>query len=693
MNPTDNTLELYGVKIKLPDRPPLEEIKGYGLPLAEQRWQREELPEYFNKVEYNKAGDLILTEAQEAFAREEVRRCKEGFWFMNCGEPTYLTGKNYFYLTWWMLEDGIHPDYRDTDRRYYLYLDYWERIPYCLGVVVAKKRRDGATSKATANLIYECIFYKDSKCGLVSKTKEDSKSAFTDMVAFGYRQLPVFLKPKQVNKEDSVTELVFAHKSQGVKEGAASAIKEDEGNRSRVNYKAPVLNSYDSGRVSRLVLDEMGKMPKETPASQLWAIVSKTLVKGVKRVGFAEVPSTTNSLTKGTGAEFKKIWDGANHFKYRPTPNRLVRYFAPAWDGFEGFIDQWGKSVSGEPTPEQYEYLIEKWVRRDEESGELLSELSEEDIRLGSKHYVQVTRRRGLEGELLEEEMRMNPCNEDEAFYSAASDCAFNALNIKRRQKELEEKPVYKRHIKFFRKQDQSVSFQDVDEKDAFHWKITHLPPPGEENKSVIVDGQRRPGRTHDGAIAIDSYTNTQGGKYGSKASAWIGRKFDALNPEESGKPIGWLYGRPKEKGELHEQIMLAAEYYGYKAWYERIADDYYTYFKERGKLGFLGRYPNRLIAPEKREGKVRDYGTPLDEFSLTKQLDDGAHYFQYYCHLIDFEELLADALNFEPHNRTEYDITVSFLILVSCLMEVERQPPPRKVPLIKTYPAPVGSR
>jgi hypothetical protein len=458
-------------------------------------------------------------------------------------------------------------------------------------------------------------------------------------------------------------------------------------------YGITLIADHDNDR--RLILEDFtlsmncGKYPKETPSSQLFSIVSKTLVKGVKRVGFAEVPSTTNSLTKGTGTEFKKMWDGANHQKYKPTPNRLVRYFMPAYDGYEGFIDQWGNSVVGEPTPEQYDYLVEKWVKRDEDSGELLSELSEDDIKLGAKHYVSVKRRRGLEGELLEEEMRMNPCNEDEAFYSAASDCAFNALNIKRRQKELEEKPVYKRHIKFFRKQDQSVSFQDVDEKDAFHWKITHLPPPGEENKSVIVDGQRRPGRTHDGAIAIDSYTNTQGGKYGSKASAWIGRKFDALNPEESGKPIGWLYGRPKEKGELHEQIMLAAEYYGYKAWYERIADDYYTYFKERGKLGFLGRYPNRLIAPEKREGKVRDYGTPLDEFSLTKQLDDGAHYFQYYCHLIDFEELLADALNFEPHNRTEYDITVSFLILVSCLMEVERQPPPRKAPLVKTYPAP----
>ena len=63
-------------------------------------------------------------------------------------------------------------------------------------------------------LIPNCIiFFKNSFCGLTSKTLIDAKAAFTDMVSFGYRQLPVFLKPKQLNNKDSVSELVFAHKS------------------------------------------------------------------------------------------------------------------------------------------------------------------------------------------------------------------------------------------------------------------------------------------------------------------------------------------------------------------------------------------------------------------------------------------------------------------------------------------------
>ncbi|WP_196301326.1 hypothetical protein, partial [Streptococcus pneumoniae] len=76
---------------------------------------------------------------------------------------------------------------------------------------------------------------------------------------------------------------------------------------------------------------------------------------------------------------------------------------------------------------QQFEYLVNKWVKKDEETGEIISELSEEDIKKGAKYYVQVKRRIGLEDDDLEEDIRMNPCDEDEIFQSAVSDCHFNS--------------------------------------------------------------------------------------------------------------------------------------------------------------------------------------------------------------------------------------------------------------------------
>jgi len=676
-------VDIYGSLITLPDNDKsYVETWDTDDPKL-QKWRRKELPDIFDEVKKDEDGNALLNTEQAAYAKEEVRRCREGFYFMSNGVLTYITGKHYFYLQWWKLEDDIYPDYRDADRRYFLFLNYWESVLWCLGIVRGKKRREGASSQATANLIYECIFYTNSNCGLVSKTQKDSRDTFTDMAAFGYQQLPIFLKPRQLNREGSVTELVFAAKID-------KKSPNSKGLRSKINYRAPVLNAYDRGRMSRLLLDEFGKLPLDVPASKFLSIISKTLVKGAKRVGFVEMPSTVNELTKGGGAEYKIIWDNANQFKTngKKTNNRLVTYFTPAYDNYEGFIDEYGMSVIDEPTPEQYEYLVKKWVVKDPITGDTVSEISEEDIKKGAKTYV-LSRRVGLTGELLEEEIRMNPCTVQEMFEAANTGCAFNSYNINQRKHELEENPVYKRKVIFYRNEDtQKVQWRDItDNEKNFHWEITWFPKENEQNISVIINGGRCPGRTDDGAIAVDSYSNSQGGrKYGSKACALIGRRSDLLDPNNTGKPIGMLYGRPSEKDKLHTQVLLAGEFYGYPIWYEHTADDYDGFFRDRGKLGYLGIYPQSLIDPTKKENAERHRGTPITPFSLTKQLDNGISFFENHCDKIDWIEILDNALLFDPYDRTKFDILVSFLILISVLTERPYKPPPKKKPLVTIY-------
>jgi hypothetical protein len=683
------SIDIYGTLVYSPDCPDDVRIDGWGLPRQEQIWQRKELPSFFDKVEVDKDGNVFLTPNQEAYARREVERCKHGHWFFNNGTPTYITGKHYFYLQWWKLEDDIYGDYRDTDRRYFIFLNHWEHVMWCLGVIRGKKRREGASSQACSNLVYEAIFFKNSNCGLISKTRDDSRDTFTDMVTFGYRQLPVFMKPKQMNKEDSVTELVFAHKSMSGKEGKISTISEDKGHRSKINFRAPVLNAYDRGRMSRVLCDEFGKLD-ETPASQLFAILRKTLVKGVKRVGFIEMPSTVNKLTKG-GAEFRVLWDNAELGvdKYKPTINRLVRYFTPAYDGLEGFIDRHGMSVISEPSLEQYEYLLEKWVKKDD-FGNTTSEISEEDVKMGAFKYLQ-SLREGLTGESLEEEIRQNPFDEVEMFMASNTDCIFNKFNIERQKKYLKDNPPKFRHVIFYRdEQTQLVHWRDITKSDEnFYWQILAFPPKGDENKSYTEEGIKKPGRTEDGCIGVDGYSNSQGGKkYGSKASGWIFRKFDINDPENTGLFIGHLYGRPNEKDTLNEQILLCGEFFGYDATYEFTADDYYTYFKNRARLGYLSKFPLNTIDPEKRKtGKFdRLYGFPTTEFALTKQNDTMRSFVEHHCDKIYWIELLEDLLIFMPLKRTPFDRTVSSMITLVKSLDVTAKPPPRKVPLVTLY-------
>ena len=678
-------IDIYGALINIPELNVFIEKWGTDNPKL-QKWRRKDLPDFFNDVTRDEEGNALLNSKQAFYAKEEVRRCKEGFYFMNNGVLTYITGKHYFYLQWWKLEDDIYPDYRDADRRYFLFLNYWECVLWCLGVFRGKKRREGASSQATSNLIYECIFYTNSNCGLVSKTQIDSRDTFTDMAAFGYHQLPVFLKPRQLNREGSVTELVFAAKIDKTNPNS-------KGLRSKINYRAPVLNAYDRGRMSRILADEGGKWPLDVPFSKFIAIVSKTLVKGAKRVGFAECPSTVNEMTKGGGSQFKIAWDGANQFKSngKKTYNRFVTYFTPAYDNYEGFIDEYGMSVIEEPTQEQYEYLVRRWVVKDPITGDNVSEISEDDIKGGAKKYI-YSRRVGLTGELLEEEIRMNPCTVQEMFEAANTDCAFNSYNINQRRNYLENNPPYMRKVWFWRDEEtQKVKWRDIrDAEKSFHWEIRAFPPDGEDNKFLWDRKQRKPARTKDGCITVDSYSNSQGGrKFGSKACAWIGRRFDITDPNNTGKPIGRLYGRPQEKDTLHSQVMLAAEYYGYEVFYEHTADDYEGFFRERGKSLYLGIYPMSLIDPIKRENADRHKGTPITPYSLTKQMDLGISFFEHHCDLIDWVSLLENALIFNPYDRTSYDEVVSFLMLISCLTDPGDTTKKRKEPILRVYGRP----
>jgi len=678
--------EIYHTRIKLPEKPPHEQILNWDKPKEEQMWVREELPAIFDKVQYNKNGDLILTEEQEEYAAKEVQRCKNGIWIYINGKATYIPKKYYFYLQWWVLEDSNRPEYRDCDRRYFTFLEHWENILWCLGIIRGKKRREGASSQATSNLVYEAIFFKNSNCGLISKTRDDSRDTFTDMVAFGYRHLPPFLKPKQINKEDSVTEMVFAQKSMNVKDGMISGQKEDEGHRSKINYRAPVLNAYDRGRMSRILGDEFGKLAVDVPANQLFGILAKTLVKGVKRVGFIEMPSTVNKLTKG-GVGFKMIWENADLNKKIPSVNRLVRYFCPAHDGYEGFIGKYGESVIGEPTHEQYQYLLDKWVRKDED-GNVISELSEEDIKLGAKAYI-AKRRVGMDGDDLEEEIRMNPENEVELFMSANADCIFNVMNLNQQIEYLRENPVIKRKIVFYRDIDQIVKWRDLREGEGvLHWEwIGSVDRP---KNATIKDGFNiRAARQDVAVIGVDGITNEQGGKrYGSKASAWVYSKYDLRDPENTGLFIGHLYGRPREKKDLYDQILFCSEYFGFPVYWEFVADDYVPYFRERGRIGLLAKFPLNAIAPEKRNkpSLERHYGFPTSDFAITKGNDAMITYVEHHCDKLYWAELCEDLKMYDPAKRTPSDRSVSAMIALVGGLEPVRKPLPKRQPLIKVY-------
>jgi hypothetical protein len=631
---------------------------------SDQYWKRIALPDWYqdtmkkwDEFDKKKKDDEVefYDERLEDYKKQEWDRRLNGFWYMNNGIPTYLTGLHYLYLQWWPIDIG-YPKFRMPDLEKFYFMDYCIQDPLCMGMLEVTKRRFGKSFVAGLFVSEYITRTKMTNGGIQSKTGSDAKKFFAKTVVNPFRRLPKFFRPEYdmslgVNPK---TEMRFQKTNVRGKKAEDSVDKDELG--SIIDHQSADTVAYDGQKLHRYVADECGKTTEVNVYDRHEVVRYCLLDDEGKIIGKALYTTTVEKLTTekdGVQDAFKLLWEESNQDKRQDngtTSSGLYRFFMSAkrtrnFDDF-GYPDE-NKTL---------------------------------DQILADRETVKNNPR------ALSARVRKEPLTIDEAFSTDSDKCIFNVMNIGAREQYLKENPVLKRHVIFYRDIDQTVRWRNINDKEEdFHWVITQFPKAGEENKHTFDVKTRKPGRVSDGAIAIDGYSNSQGGKYGSKASAWIGRRYDLLDPTNTGKAIGHLYGRPQIKETLHEQVLLAAEFYGYQAWYEHNSDDYLSYFRDRGRVGYLGSYPMSTIDPSKRETAERHKGFPTTPFSLTKQTDVGIMYFESHIDSIDFENLLEDAKKFDPNNRTDFDQTVSFLMLIVCLMEpIQKQI--KREPLVKSY-------
>lgn len=631
---------------------------------SEQYWKRITLPDWYqdtmkkwDEFDKKKKDDEVefYDERLEEYKKQEWDRRLNGFWYMNNGTPTFLTGLHYLYLQWWPIDIG-YPKFRMPDLEKFYFMDYCIQDPLCMGMLEVTKRRFGKSFVAGLFVSEYITRTKMTNGGIQSKTGSDAKKFFAKTVVNPFRRLPKFFRPEYdmslgVNPK---TEMRFQKTNVRGKKAEDSVDKDELG--SIIDHQSADTVAYDGQKLHRYVADECGKTTEVNVYDRHEVVRYCLLDDEGKIIGKALYTTTVEKLTTekdGVQDAFKLLWEESNQDKRQDngtTSSGLYRFFMSA-----------------------------KRTRNFDDFGYPDEDKTLDQI-LADRETVKNNPR------ALSARVRKEPLTIDEAFSTDSDKCIFNVMNIGAREQYLKENPVLKRHIIFYRDIDQTVRWRNINDKEEdFHWVITQFPSAGEENKHTFDVKTRKPGRVSDGAIAIDGYSNSQGGKYGSKASAWIGRRFDLLNPETTGKAIGHLYGRPQIKETLHEQVLLAAEFYGYQAWYEHNSDDYLSYFRDRGRVGYLGSYPMSTIDPSKRETAERHKGFPTTPFSLTKQTDVGIMYFESHIDSIDFENLLEDAKKFDPNNRTDFDQTVSFLMLIVCLMEpIQKQI--KREPLVRSY-------
>ena len=105
-------LEIQGFQIALPQQP--KKIYSRSKNKSEQKWEQFPAKPDFKRIktvfDWQEYPD-DFKEKHYGYIDEEFRRREEGFWFMNNGKPTYITGTHYMYLQWSKIDVGA-PDYR-----------------------------------------------------------------------------------------------------------------------------------------------------------------------------------------------------------------------------------------------------------------------------------------------------------------------------------------------------------------------------------------------------------------------------------------------------------------------------------------------------------------------------------------------------------------------------------------------------
>ena len=587
---------------------------------------------------------------------EEFRRREEGFWFMNNGKPTWITGTHYMYLQWSKIDVGA-PDFREANRLFYIFWEACKADKRCYGMCYLKNRRSGFSFMSSAETVNLATLAGDSRFGVLSKTGSDAKKMFTDKIVPISINYPFFFKPIQDGMDRPKTELAYRVPSTRFtrkKITTNEQIEDLEGLDTTIDWKNTGDNSYDGEKLALLVHDEAGKWERPENILNNWRVTKTCLRLGSRIIGKCMMGSTSNALDKG-GENFKKLYNSSDVTKRNrngQTKSGLYSLFIPMEWNYEGFIDEYGVPVFTTPD-----------VDRFDPSGELI------DVGVIDNWQNEVD---GLKDDSdgLNEFYRQFPRTTEHAFRDETKGSIFNLVKIYEQIDYNEEMSstlgITQGNFQWANGiKDTQVVF-NPDRKGRF--KVSWVPPSNIQNNVVLKNGIKYPGNEHMGSFGCDSYdiSGTVDG-VGSKGALHGLTKFSMEDAPANSFFLEYL-SRPPTAEMFFEDVLMALVFYGMPILAENNKPRLLYYLRRRGYRGFSMNRPdkiwNKLSVAEKEVGGIPNSSEDIKQAHAAaiemyiqdhvgiKQ--DGTHGDCY------FNELLNDWSKFDINKRTKHDASIS---------------------------------
>jgi len=651
--------EIQNLKIALPKT---ENVHTF----EEDKWQHTEYPKELNKIKSVFDWEEYPLEFKEKwydYIDEEFNRREQGFWFYNKGLATYITGTNYMYLQWSKIDVG-QPDFRESNRLFYIFWEACKADPRCYGMCYLKNRRSGFSFMASGETVNQATISTDARFGILSKSGPDAKKMFTDKVVPISVNYPFFFKPIQDGMDRPKTELAYrvpASKFTRRKLDSNEKLQEITGLDTTIDWKNTGDNSYDGEKLKLLIHDESGKWERPTNILNNWRVTRTCLRLGSRIIGKCMMGSTSNALDKG-GDNFKKLYNDSDVTQRNAngqTRSGLYSLFIPMEWNYEGYIDSYGFPVFNTPKKEVVgpfgdaitQGVIDYWNNEVE----------------------------GLKNDQdgLNEFYRQFPRTTKHAFRDESKESLFNLTKI---YEQIDFNEDLKNSINVTQGsfqwengvKDTKVIF--VPNKNG-RFRVSWIPPLNLQNRVIIKGGLKYPGNEHCGAFGCDSYDiSGTVDKRGSNGSLHGLTKFSMEDVPPNHFFLEYI-ARPQTAEIFFEDVLMALVFYGMPILAENNKPRLLYHLKRRGYRKFSINRPdkkyNKLSVTEKELGGIPNSSEDIkqahaaaiesyiEDFVGLKTTGYGDMYFQ---------RTLEDWAKFNINNRTKHDASISSgLALMAC--------------------------
>lgn len=648
----DPDFSLMPIRISLPYPPSVRLIEGYGLNPKDQYWKRPQLPkklEYLvndvkrelelktkelknDRITGYKLLEEIWKKIQNDIAgyEEEIKFIKHqwwyrlyGYWFYNNGKPTYICGWHYMYLAWWKIEGRIYPEYRDRDRKNFLfwwyiynthesfekYDDHGKAVPnefgeYKMiemptktfyGVVQPKNRRGGTTNMAQLAQYEKTSRSIGDISVIFSRTEVSASSLFTNKTVLSWSNMPFFFLPMWDGYFKQALSVDFKLPKNLILGNQLNSI---------ITYaKSAFGKEFDQERITFAIFDESGKT-NECDVTERWATHKQgmSIGDGAEIIGFSIHPSTIEDMDQEGGQNYQDLIYNSDFYERNPvtgqTKSGLAILFFPGYEGMENFIDKYGQSIINEPTKEQIQSGFK--------------------FRHGSRKHLQSNRDMLLRSKNPKDKIEYRrlvvkfPFNLDECFKLTVGSTSWNIDNIDRRLAELSrmKEPFIRGNFEWLdgKKLGTVVFVPRVDGK----FELSLILPPEESNqrvKTIVVDpvtGDYKecwmPKNPQKGTIGADAFkfkgdrqmVITTGSYQSDGGIAALLERDYRIDPHDKNiyecdtpRFVAAYRNRPLSE-EYNMDVLMCAQYFGFMIFPETNAGTLWEFFLKNGYDGYL---------------------------------------------------------------------------------------------------------